>query len=64
MLSLPSAFSSAIGVFAPVFSRPMWQHVRVLITGAVLAPGTHTVTAILQIMGRNTALSQILLRRS
>jgi len=52
MLSLPIAFSSAIGVFAPVFSRPVWQHVKVLLTGAVLAPGKRTVTAILQIMGR------------
>src|SRR5215475_11355532 len=53
MLSLPIAFSSAIGVFAPVFSRPMWQHVKVLLTGAVLAPGKRTVTTILQIMGRS-----------
>ena len=45
MLSLPIAFSSAIGVFAPVFSRPVWQHVKVLMTGAVLAPGKRTVTA-------------------
>src|SRR5499427_2319968 len=55
MLSLPIAFSSAIGVFAPVFSRPMWQHVQVLLTGAVLAPGQRTVTAILRIMGLSTA---------
>src|SRR5262249_51506889 len=55
MLALPIAFSSAIGVFAPVFSRPVWQHVKVLMTGAVLAPGQRTVTAILRIMGRSTA---------
>src|SRR5947208_7967799 len=55
MLSLPIAFSSAIGVLAPVFSRPVWQHVKVLMTGAVLAPGKRTVTAILQIMGRSAA---------
>jgi len=55
MLSLPIAFSSAIGIFAPVFSRPVWQHVKVLMTGAVLAPGQRTVTAILRIMGRSTA---------
>jgi DDE superfamily endonuclease len=55
MLSLPIAFSSAIGVFAPVFSRPVWQHVKVLLTGAVLAPGQRTVTAILRIMGRSAA---------
>ena len=32
MLSLPIAFRSAIGVFAPVFSRPVWQPVKVLQT--------------------------------
>jgi hypothetical protein len=55
MLSLPITFTSVIGVFAPVFSRPVWQHVKVLMTGAVLAPGKRTVTAILQIMGRSAA---------
>src|SRR6266705_3236833 len=55
MLSLPIAFSSAFGVFAPVFSRPVWQHVKVLLTGAVLAPSQRTVTAILRIMGRSAA---------
>src|SRR6266487_2338266 len=55
MLSLPITFSSVIGVFVPVFSRPVWQHVKVLMTGAVLAPGKRTVTAILQIMGRSAA---------
>jgi DDE superfamily endonuclease len=55
MLSLPIAFRSAIGVFAPVFSRPVWPHVQVLLTGAVLAPGQRTVTAIRRIMGRSAA---------
>src|SRR5437870_6483472 len=55
MLSLPIALSSAIGVFAPVFSRPVWQHVKVLMTGAVLAPGPRTVTAMLRMMGRRAA---------
>jgi hypothetical protein len=55
MLSLPIAFSSVIGVFVPVFSRPVWQYVKVLLTGAVLAPGKRTVTAMLQIMGRSAA---------
>src|SRR5215831_9096898 len=55
MLSWPIAFSSAIGVFAPVFSRPVWQHVKFLMTGAVLASGQRTVTAILRIMGRSAA---------
>jgi DDE superfamily endonuclease len=55
MLSLPITFTSVIGVFLPVFSRPVWQHVKVLLTGAVLAPGKRTVTAILQMMGRSAA---------
>src|ERR1051325_7681770 len=55
MPALPIAFSSVIGVFVPVFSRPVWQHVQVLLTGAVLAPGKRTVTAMLQIMGRSAA---------
>jgi len=33
----------------------VWQHVKVLLTGAVLAPGQRTVTAILRIMGRSAA---------
>ena len=55
MLSLPIAFTSVIGIFVPVFSRPVWQHVKVLLTGAILAPGKRTVTAVLQIMGRSAA---------
>ena len=55
MLTLPITFTSVIGVFAPVFSRPVWQHVKVLLTGAILAPGKRTVTAMLQIMGRSAA---------
>ena len=55
MLSLPIAFTSVIGVFVPVFSRPVWRHVKVLLAGAVLAPGKRTVTAVLQIMGRSAA---------
>ena len=55
MLSFPIAFTSVIGVFAPVFSRPVWQHVKVLLAGAVLAPGKRTVTAVLHIMGRSAA---------
>jgi hypothetical protein len=30
MLSLPIPFTSVIGVFAPVFSCPVWLHVKVL----------------------------------
>jgi hypothetical protein len=52
MLSWPLTCSRVIGVFAPVCSRPGWPQGNVLLTGAVLAPGQQTVTAILRIMGR------------
>ena len=54
MLSLPPTCISVIAVFAPVFSKPVWQHVKVLITGAILAPGRRTVTAALCVMGLST----------
>ncbi len=55
MLSLPIACPRAIGGLAPVFTRPVWPQVNVLMTGAVLAPGTRTVTAMLRMMGRRAA---------
>jgi DDE superfamily endonuclease len=57
MVSLPIAFRSVIGIFAPVFARPVWLQVKVLMTGAVLAPGPRTVPAMLRIMGRSAALN-------
>jgi len=51
MRMLPTEFTNAIVVFAPVSSRPVWQHVKILITGAGLAPGKRTITAVLGIMG-------------
>ena len=55
MLTLPITLTSAMGGFAPVFARPVWQHGTILMTGAVLAPGKRTVTAMLQGMGRSAA---------
>jgi hypothetical protein len=51
MISLPNTFVSVIAIFAPVFSWPVWQHAKVLIAGAILAPGSRTVTSILRILG-------------
>ena len=55
MLSLPIAFTSVIVIFSPVFSRPVWQHVKVLLTGVVVTPGKWTGTAIRQIIGCRAA---------
>jgi len=51
MLTLPSELTSLIVSFAPLFSKPVWQHVQVLLVGAILAPGKRTVTAALRVCG-------------
>lgn len=51
MLTLPSEYLTLIQAFAPVFSERVWQHIQVLVLGAILAPGKRTVTAALRIMG-------------
>jgi hypothetical protein len=51
MLTLPSEYLTLIQAFAPLFSTQIWQHIQVLVIGAILAPGKRTVTAVLRIMG-------------
>jgi hypothetical protein len=48
---LSKDYLTLLSVFAPVFSRRVWQHVQVLLVGAILAPGRRTVTALLRVMG-------------
>lgn len=51
MLSVPVTLTRLIVRFAPLFSKRIWEHVLVLIVGALLTPGKRTVTAVLRIMG-------------
>ena len=51
MLPLPSELTNLIVGFAPLFSKPVWKHVEVLLVGAILAPGKRTVTSALRVMG-------------
>ena len=51
MVTLPPALTKWILVFAPLFSKRVWQSVQVLLAGAILAVGSRTVTAILRVMG-------------
>ncbi len=44
-------YLSLIQIFAPHFSKLVWQHAQVLLIGAVLVPGRRTVTAVLRMMG-------------
>ncbi len=51
MPPLPEAIITVLGVFAPLFSRPVWCHAQVLLVGAILCQGPRTVTATLRILG-------------
>jgi len=52
MASLPLAVQSVILSFAPLFSKRVFEHARLLIVGAILAPGKRTVSAVLRVMGK------------
>jgi hypothetical protein len=41
----------ALAPFAPLFSKNVFQHVQVLVAGAILAPGRRTVSSALRAMG-------------
>jgi DDE superfamily endonuclease len=51
MLTLPAELLPLIVEFAPLFSKPVWEHAQVLLVGAILASGRRTVTACLRVMG-------------
>ncbi len=51
MLTLPSEYLTLIETFVPVFSQRVWQHVQVLLVGAIRAPGKRTVTSVLRVIG-------------
>jgi len=51
MLTLPAALLPLMGAFAPLCSKPVWEHVQVWLVGAILAPGNRTVTACWRVMG-------------
>ncbi len=55
MESLPVAVQSIILSFAPLFSKRVFDHARILIVGALLTPGKRTVSAILRVMGKGDA---------
>jgi len=48
---VPEILVSWLAVFRPCFTAPVWNHILVLVAGAVLAPGKRTVTQALRVMG-------------
>jgi len=51
MSTLSDEYLTLIAMFAPIFSRRVWQQVQVMVMGAILAPGKRTVTSVLSVMG-------------
>jgi hypothetical protein len=52
MLPVPPILMHWWAPFAAFFTKPIWDRVLVLATGAVLVPGRRTVTAVLSVLGR------------
>jgi hypothetical protein len=53
MLNLPKRIIQVLCYFEEAFSERVWEWAKVLLIGAILAPGERTVTAILRVMGLN-----------
>ena len=51
MRTLPPKMVQALAPFAPLFSERVFRHARVLLIGAILAPGARTVSSTLRAMG-------------
>ena len=52
---VPPILVTLMAAFRDFFTAPVWDHVLVLVTGAVLTPGKRTVSAVLRIMGLSQA---------
>jgi len=48
---MPCELMSFVIAFAPLFSKPVFNRVKVLVTGAILSPASRTVTNALRVMG-------------
>lgn len=51
MPTLPAALLHLIVVFAPLFSKRVWEHAKILLLGVLLARGKRTVTSSLRAVG-------------
>ena len=48
---MPCELMNFVIAFAPLFSKPVFKHVKVLLMGAILSPASRTVTNALRVMG-------------
>jgi len=54
MFTLPADLIALFAHFAPLFTRPVWSHVQMLLVGAILAIGKRTVSSCLRVMGKSS----------
>src|ERR1051325_9133377 len=52
MLTLPAELMALLVAFAPLFSKPVFEHAKLLLVGSILAIGKRTVTACLRVCGK------------
>src|SRR4051812_49953667 len=55
--TVPRILAEWLGPFIGCFTASTWNHVLVLVAGAVLCPGRRTVTAALRVMGLDQSAS-------
>jgi hypothetical protein len=53
MSTYPEEFLGVIIPFQELFSKPVFRHVKLMLAGAILAPGKRTISALLRIVGLN-----------
>lgn len=51
MPTLQAEYITMLGAFTRLFSKRVWDHAKILFTGAILCPAERTVTAVLRVMG-------------
>jgi hypothetical protein len=51
MTPLPETIIALLVVFAPLFTKPVWAQVQVLVLGAIVCRGPRTVASVLRVMG-------------
>ncbi len=51
MQSLPRGMVVVLSTFRGLFTSPTWEHIRLLLTGAILCQGARRVSSILRVMG-------------
>lgn len=51
MRTLQDEYSTIFSQFAHIFSKRIWEHVQILLIGAILAPAERTITAALRTVG-------------